>query len=74
MGSGVGVVVRRLRACRGELEDAIFAGVREAVPALGDHPQAEYLEGLRAAVSASVGFGIDGLEHGGRRRGQFHQR
>jgi PucR C-terminal helix-turn-helix domain/GGDEF-like domain len=64
MGQDVGVVVRRLRARRREIEDAILAGVREAVPEPGGAAGAEYLEGLRAAVVAAVGFGLAGLERG----------
>lgn len=64
MGRDVELVVRRLRARRQEIEDAILAGVREAVPEPGGAAGAEYLEGLRAAVAAAVGFGLAGLERG----------
>jgi hypothetical protein len=62
MGRAVGVVVRRLRARQGEIERAIFARVREVVPAPAD--DAEYLEGLRAAVAGAVEFCLVGLERG----------
>jgi hypothetical protein len=65
MRSGVGVVVRRLRARRGEIEDAIFAGVRVAVPEPGGERDMEYVEGLRRAVAAAVEFGFAGIERGG---------
>jgi hypothetical protein len=59
----MGVVVRRLRARQGEIERAVFARVREAVPAPADDPQ--YMEGLRTAVAAAVEFGLTGIEDGG---------
>jgi hypothetical protein len=59
---GAGMVVRRLRARQGEIEDAIFAQVRELVPAPADDTQ--YLEGLRAAVAGAVEFCLVGLERG----------
>jgi hypothetical protein len=62
MDSGVGVVVRRLRARQGEIERAVFARVREVVPAPVDDTQ--YLEGLRAAVAGAVEFCLVGLERG----------
>jgi hypothetical protein len=64
MGSGVGVVVRRLRARQGEIEDAIFAAVREAVPESTGAPDSEYVEGLRVAVGAAVEFGLKGIAPG----------
>jgi hypothetical protein len=64
MRSGVGMVVRRLRARQEEIEDAIFAGVREAVPEPGGELDAEYVEGLRTAVAAAVEFGLAGIECG----------
>jgi sugar diacid utilization regulator len=65
MRSGVGVVVRRLRARQEEIEDAIFAGVREAVPGAEGEADAEYVDGLRTAVAAAVEFGFAGLERDG---------
>ena len=60
----VSVVVLRLRARRKEIEEAIFARVRDAVqdPAgLGD---AQYVVGLRATVAAAVDFVFRGIECG----------
>jgi PucR C-terminal helix-turn-helix domain/GGDEF-like domain len=69
---GAGVVVRRLRARQGEIEDAIFAGVRVAVPeaAAGD-VDSEYVNGLRTAVAAAVEFGLAGIERGEERAGEI---
>jgi hypothetical protein len=52
MGSDVGVVVRRLRARREEIEQAIFAQVCEVVPDSVQGPDTECVEGFRAAVAA----------------------
>jgi hypothetical protein len=65
MGSDVGVVVRRLRARREEIEQAIFAGVCEVVPDSVQGPDTEYIEGLRAAVAAAVEFGLAGIADDG---------
>jgi hypothetical protein len=65
MGSGVGVVVRCLRARQGEIEDAIFARVREAVPEAAGDTGSEYVQGLRTAVAAAIEFGLTGIERGG---------
>jgi GGDEF-like domain/PucR C-terminal helix-turn-helix domain len=62
MGRAVGIVVRRLRARQGEIEQAIFARVREVVSAPADDP--EYLDGLRGAVAGAVEFCLAGLERG----------
>jgi PucR C-terminal helix-turn-helix domain/GGDEF-like domain len=64
MRSGVGIVVRRLRARQKEIEDAIFAGVRDAVPEPRGELDTEYVEGLRIAVVAAVEFGFTGIERG----------
>jgi PucR C-terminal helix-turn-helix domain/GGDEF-like domain len=64
MVNGVGVVVGRLRARRGEIEEAIFTRVREVVPGPAGDPDSEYVEGLRAAVAAAVEFGLVGIERG----------
>jgi hypothetical protein len=64
MGSGVGLVVRRLRARQGEIERDIFARVGDTVPAPADDPQ--YLDGLRAAVAGAVEFCFVGLKWGDR--------
>jgi hypothetical protein len=62
MGSGVGIVVRRLRARQAEIEDAVFARVREAVPEAAGDADSEYVRGLRTAVAAAVEFGLTGIE------------
>jgi hypothetical protein len=62
MGSGVGVVVQRLRARRGELIEAIFAGVRDVAFGSVGAQDAEYVAGLRAAVVASVDYVLEGIE------------
>jgi hypothetical protein len=64
MRSNVEVVVRRLRARQKEIEDAVFAGVREAVPEPTGEADPAYVEGLRTAVAAAVEFGFAGLERG----------
>jgi hypothetical protein len=70
-----GVVVMRLRARRGELEDAIFARVSGGAfaPPGGSGSSgaqdAEYVAGLRAAVGAAVGYGLEGIERGEERVG-----
>jgi vacuolar-type H+-ATPase subunit E/Vma4 len=65
MGSSA-VVVRRLRARQAEIEDAVFARVREVVPEAADDPDSEYVRGLRTAVAAAIEFGLTGIERGGR--------
>jgi hypothetical protein len=65
MGSGVGVVVRRLRARQEEIERAVFARVREAVPDQAGDVDSEYVRGLRVAVGAAVEFGLTGIEQDG---------
>jgi hypothetical protein len=62
MDSSVGVVVRALRVRQGEIEQAVFARVREVVPAPADDPQ--YLDGLRGAVAGAVEYCFVGLERG----------
>jgi hypothetical protein len=56
-------VVDRLRARQEEIERAVFARVREAVPDFGTAVD-EYLQGLRVAVAAAVEFGLAGLASG----------
>jgi PucR C-terminal helix-turn-helix domain/GGDEF-like domain len=64
MRSGVGVIVRRLRARRKELEQTIFARVRgDAFPPVGVD-DAEYVAGLGAAVGAAVEYVLTGIERG----------
>jgi hypothetical protein len=64
MRSDAWVVVQRLRARQSEIEDAIFLGVREAVPEPGGEVDTDYVAGLRTAVAAAVEFGFAGLERG----------
>jgi hypothetical protein len=61
---GVGAVVRGLRVRQGEIEEAIFAGVCEAVPESASDVDSEYVNGLRGAVAAAVEFGFAGIERG----------
>jgi hypothetical protein len=56
-------VVARLRSRQQEIEQAIFATVREMVPDLGAAAD-EYVRGLRTAVAAAVEFGFTGLALG----------
>src|ERR1700682_1401486 len=62
-------LTERLRARRGELEEAIFSRFRETGydPALGE--DAEYVAGARAAVAEAVDYGINVVEHGEQRLG-----
>jgi DNA-binding PucR family transcriptional regulator len=62
MAAGVGVVVRRLRARQGEIEEAIYGRVREVVSDPRSERDSEYVAGLRAAVGAAVEFGLAGIE------------
>jgi PucR C-terminal helix-turn-helix domain/GGDEF-like domain len=57
-------LVGRVRARRAELEQVIFARVRDGAysPAGGD--DAEYMAGLRTAVVAAIDHGLDGVERG----------
>jgi hypothetical protein len=57
-------VVRRLRARRVEVLEAIFARVRDGAFAGAGEADAEYLEGLRAAVAAAVDYLLRELEGG----------
>jgi PucR C-terminal helix-turn-helix domain/GGDEF-like domain len=62
-------VVRRLRARRGELLEALFARVREGALAGAGEGDAEYLAGLHAAVGAVVEYLLRELEVGEGRAG-----
>ena len=64
-----GVVVARLHARRGELKDAIFARVSGGAFGPAGGQDAEYVAGLRAAVGAAVGYGLEGIERGEERVG-----
>jgi hypothetical protein len=57
-------VVRRLRARRVELLEALFVRVREGAFAGAGEQDAEYLAGLRAAVGAAVEYLLQELEAG----------
>jgi hypothetical protein len=57
-------VVRRLRARRAELLEAIFARVREGAFAGAGEADAEYVAGLRTAVAAAVDYLLQELERG----------
>jgi len=53
-----------LRSRRAEIEESVFAYVRDTVPdQIGDE-DVEYVVGLRAAVAAAVDYGLTGIEHG----------
>jgi hypothetical protein len=62
-------VVRRLRARRGELSEALFARVREGTFAGAGEQDVEYLAGLRSAVAAAVEYLLRELEAGEDRAG-----
>jgi AcrR family transcriptional regulator len=55
-------LVRRLRARRAEIEEAIVAGVRDGVSDLEGAGDAAHEQGLRAAVTALLDYGLDGIE------------
>jgi hypothetical protein len=58
-------LVRRLRARRTEIQDAIFARVRAlSQPGLGGE-HAEYIEGLRIAVIEALDHAVMSIEQGG---------
>lgn len=56
-------LVTRLRARRAEFEEAIFARA-QAVSELPPSEDAEYVTGLRAAVTAAVDYAFAGIEQG----------
>ena len=56
------VLVRRLRARRAEIDEAIFVRVRDLAPGAAALEDPEYVEGLRAAVVAAVDYVLEGLE------------
>jgi len=57
-------VAERLRARRPEIEETIFARVREVEFGRVGAGEAEYLAGLRAAVAVAVEFGVTAIERG----------
>jgi AcrR family transcriptional regulator len=56
--------VERLRARRSEIDEAIFARVRDVAPDQVGFGDPEYVAGLRAAISAAVGYVLGGIEQG----------
>lgn len=58
-----GRLLARLRARRGEIEQAILTRVH-AISDPTEVSDPAYAEGLRAAVSAALDFGLDGIERG----------
>jgi hypothetical protein len=65
MDDSVVKALARLRARREEIEDAVFAQVSYVVPDEVGSTDTEYVEGLRAAVRASVEYMLEGIEHTG---------
>jgi hypothetical protein len=57
-------VAGRLRQRRSEIEQTIFAYVRDTVPDQIGDVDVEYALGLRAAVGAAVDYGLTGIERG----------
>jgi hypothetical protein len=57
-------MVERLRARRSETDDVIFARVRDLTPGAAGLADPEYVAGLRAAVAATVDYGLTGIEQG----------
>lgn len=55
-------LVARVRARRAELEEAIFARVRDGAYGAAGSDDAEYIAGLRTAVGAAVEHGLAGIE------------
>jgi hypothetical protein len=65
MGSHVRLVVQALRARQSEIEEAIFARVREVTSDPAGDGDAEYVMGLRAAIATALDYCFMGIEHGG---------
>jgi DNA-binding XRE family transcriptional regulator len=57
-------VVERLRSRRVEIEQAIFARVRDELPDPLGGEDAEYVAGLAETVTAVVDYGLTGIEQG----------
>jgi hypothetical protein len=57
-------VAERLRARRAEIEETIFARVRDAAFGHVGDEQDEYAAGLRTAIAAAVEFGVTAIERG----------
>jgi AcrR family transcriptional regulator len=58
-------VVERLRGRRAEIEEVIFARVRDPAPAAVRFADPEYVARLRAAITAAVDFVLTGIERAG---------
>jgi hypothetical protein len=58
------LIVGGLRQRRQEIEQAILARIRAAVPDPLSHENSEYEAGLHEAVAAIVGYGFDTIERG----------
>ncbi len=58
-------VAERLGLRRAEIEETIFARVRDGVFDPAGSGDAEYVAGLRAAVAAVLDYGLTGIERGG---------
>jgi hypothetical protein len=57
-------LLERLRARRSEIDEAIFARVRDLAPGAAGLEDPEYVAGLRAAVAAAVEYVLVGIERG----------
>jgi PucR C-terminal helix-turn-helix domain/GGDEF-like domain len=57
-------VVARLRVRHVEIEEAIFARVRDATFEVVGGEDAGYVQGLRVAIAAAVEYGLRGIERG----------
>lgn len=63
-------IAARLNARRHEIAETILARLH-AVSDLSEEQDVEYLEGLRAAVAAAIGYALAGVQHGEERSGQI---
>ena len=59
------ILVGRLRARRGEIEEEIFARIRDERFESTGSDDAEYVAGLRAATVAALEHVLNGIERGG---------
>lgn len=62
-------LARRLRARQAELQEAVFAHVRDTVPDAIADGDAQLVAGLREMIAACVDFGLAGIERDERRPG-----
>jgi hypothetical protein len=65
----VASIIERLKARCSEIEQAIYARIQEAVPDPISGNDPEYQAGVRAAVTAVVGYSLEGIKHGPERSG-----